>query len=733
MQLARPQFIRGINKQSPLARGLIFAIPLNENGGQVKDVKRGIRLTSTGSPVWGVGKYGPNLGFNGSSQYLTIPDSPLLDELKFLTVSILMRKTAATSGFSMYVSRAVGADGGSDLWLLYNGDNALSDAYAFAINTGSATYLNSSVSSDADIGQWVTITGVYDGTTMKLYRNKVLIASGAKTGTLLTESNPIRIAAGDNFNTIVSEFAPIEIANVLISNRPWTAKEVAMNVDDPWGVYRKSGLIVKAPASASTANVSPLVITLSIPSVTATYVLVVTASVAPLVAVLSIPTVTATYSNVATASVSPLVLILSFPSVTASVTAVFNASVSPLVLHLTMPDVTPNLFIVYSVVAPQAIPIRKSKFTFIVESMDGTFEYATEDWEFNEIVRNVNGSMMVNLKTNQLTEDIANHITDLANRVTIRVSTPNTGSTGINYFSGYIPSRNLILTAENNSLEITAFGHASRLFDVPYRNGTTVVIDKTAGITASELVIDIIDKFQALDTNSPITYLSSSIEDSVDDVKDIFKLQTCGDVLNKATVFAYDADRIWHYVINGDNIIRFKKSSTTADHHLVFGRDVVIFPVFNEDLQQSKNEVLIVYNGGANIKRVADSDNIALYGLRSLTVNETNIPDAPTATEMANAYLASRSAPIRAITARVVSTYPIELINPGDTCRIDGLPIDIAQIVTQNMFIAKITYRKDYVDLELSLKSPYISNQVDAIRRRFEQESVADTSATTYS
>ncbi len=254
MQLIRPPFIRGINRQSPLANGLVFAIPFNERGGSIlREVNMGVRLTTTAAPTWLTSKFGSFMRFNGSSQYATIPDSPVLDTLDFLTVSILMRKNATTTGYSMFVSRAVGADGGSDLWLLHNADAGLSDAYAFGINTGSATYLNSSVSSDADVGTWVTITGVYDGKNMLLYRNEKLIASTAKTGALLDESNPIRIAAGDNFNTIVSEFCPIDVANVLISKRPWTPKEVALNVQDPWGIYRTGSVFGKAPSAVLTA------------------------------------------------------------------------------------------------------------------------------------------------------------------------------------------------------------------------------------------------------------------------------------------------------------------------------------------------------------------------------------------------------------------------------------------------------------------------------------------------
>jgi hypothetical protein len=384
-------------------------------------------------------------------------------------------------------------------------------------------------------------------------------------------------------------------------------------------------------------------------------------------------------------------------------------------------------------IPPTAGFIDSPKFTFIVESIDGDFVYATEDWEFDEITREINGSMFVRIKTDQLTDEIANMVTDIGNRITIRISTQFTGSNGIDYFSGYIPSRVLNLQNRDTSVEIVAYGHVSRLFDMLYRNGTTVAIDKTAGITASNLAKDVIDKAIALDSNFPINYTSSSVEDSVTTIKDKFILQKAGDTLIRAAVLAFDSSYIWHWVVNGDNVFRFKKNATSAVHTFVYGGTALGFSRLAEDVQQGTNEVFVVYNGGANIKRVVDQDSIDAIGIRSLVVNETNATDSTTATEIGNAYLASRTPPIRTITVTIGSNYPIESINPGDTCRIDNLPSDIAGIMTQNMFITKTTYRRDTVDLELSLKNPFIQNQLEVIKKRLEKESVEAISATTYS
>jgi len=347
--------------------------------------------------------------------------------------------------------------------------------------------------------------------------------------------------------------------------------------------------------------------------------------------------------------------------------------------------------------------------------------------------------MMVRVKTNQLTTDLAKAITNLANTLTIRIVTDNTGPLGVQYFSGYIPRRQLNLVSGDQSVELVAFGFASRLFDIPFRSGTTTTINHTAsGILASDLAEDVIDGAVALDADLPITYTADSVENSTDTIKDKFVLQKCGEVLNRVIQLAYDANKIWYWTVLGDNLFRFKSKGITdaagkPDHSLTYNKNVFQFPRFGEDLPDSFNEVLVVYNGGANIKRVIDQASINLVGLRSITVNETNIPDVTTATELGNAVLASRVPPIRSVTVTVTCNYDIESINPGDTCRIDNLPIDIQNILTRHMFITKTIYKRDTVDLELSLKTPYIQSQVESIRRRFEKESVESIAATSYS
>jgi hypothetical protein len=387
------------------------------------------------------------------------------------------------------------------------------------------------------------------------------------------------------------------------------------------------------------------------------------------------------------------------------------------------------------------MPARK-RFLFRVESNAGAYRHATEDWDFDAIVREVNGSMMVTLKTDQQADHIGNGITDPLNAVTITVATPTTGPLGLDYFTGYFPKRSIHLQPDDESVELMALGHASRLFEMFYIDPSTskAVFDYTgAGAKASTIAQDVIDKARALDASYRVNYTGTSVEDSTDTIKDKFELQRSGDVLNRLVFLAYDASVIWYWRVLGDNVFSFRKSSTTSDHQFTYGLDIAEFPELSEDLAQAKNEVYVVYNDSASqvpqaLKRVVDAASIATYGNRAMFVRESNVPDSTTATEIANAYLQIYKPPLRTVRVVITDAYAreIETINPGDTCQVLNLPPDIANLLTANMFITRTTYRKDTVELELVLKHPQIESSVEAIRRRFDQQQTQGI-PTTYS
>lgn len=93
-------------------------------------------------------------------------------------------------------------------------------------------------------------------------------------------------------------------------------------------------------AAVFNASVAAVAISVTLPTVTATYSATYSASVSPVALRISIPNVTASYSAQYSASVSPVALRITIPLVTAVSSS--TASVSPVLIRVTVPTVTPT-------------------------------------------------------------------------------------------------------------------------------------------------------------------------------------------------------------------------------------------------------------------------------------------------------------------------------------------------------------------------------------------------------
>ena len=132
------------------------------------------------------------LGFNGTSQYVTVPDANPLDVTTNFSVSLWLKPSALVNA----------ASGRKDLlkkftsyWLLMNypdNDGKLS----FAFNLGSPVVRSTTTSWTAN--QWVHAVATYGGGTMKLYVNGVLENSLATS--VVPSVNTYALEIGGNSN-----------------------------------------------------------------------------------------------------------------------------------------------------------------------------------------------------------------------------------------------------------------------------------------------------------------------------------------------------------------------------------------------------------------------------------------------------------------------------------------------------------------------------------------------------
>jgi len=129
------------------------------------------------------GKYGNALDFDGVDDYVSIPESNSLKPGKAVTVSAWVYLKGSPTDYEVYV---VKGDGGTWNYLLEAGLVANTVHFRISTTIDSNAY---TPNYPLSLNQWYYLTGVYDGSNLKLYVNGVLIYSPALTGDIITTSS----------------------------------------------------------------------------------------------------------------------------------------------------------------------------------------------------------------------------------------------------------------------------------------------------------------------------------------------------------------------------------------------------------------------------------------------------------------------------------------------------------------------------------------------------------------
>jgi PKD repeat protein len=210
--------------------GLVAAYGFEDGTGSVvsDSSTQGNSGAITGA-TWTAGKFGNALDFTATNSSVTIPDAASLDLTTGMTLEAWVYPTALSTitdiiykdTLKYYLAGSVGAGTAPS----FGGDfapSALNGTNVLALNT------------------WSHLAGTYDGTTMRLYVNGVLVSSlaqsgpiGTSLGSLMIGGNPL--SAGKNFTGKIDE--------VRIYNRALGVSEIQldMNTAVVSGVGNKPG------------------------------------------------------------------------------------------------------------------------------------------------------------------------------------------------------------------------------------------------------------------------------------------------------------------------------------------------------------------------------------------------------------------------------------------------------------------------------------------------------------
>src|SRR3989449_1827506 len=228
--------------------GLVAAYSFNEGGGAAVADASGNNNTGTlGTGVtWtGQGRFGSALVFNGAG-FVTIPAAASLNLTTAMTLEAWVYPTATASTWSTVLMKE---QPGEFVYTLYAGARPNRPHVFF--NTGtSAKSERATIGAQALlVNTWSHLAGTYDGATLKLYVNGVLVASNPFTGPILTSTGALRIGG----NGIWKEFFQGRIDEVRIYNRAISSTEVQADMNTAVG-------------SATLVDVTPPTVSITAPS-----------------------------------------------------------------------------------------------------------------------------------------------------------------------------------------------------------------------------------------------------------------------------------------------------------------------------------------------------------------------------------------------------------------------------------------------------------------------------------
>ncbi len=205
--------------------GLVAAYGFNEGTGSTVTDKTGNGNNgSIFQATWyTTGKYGKALAFDGSNDYVSVPDSNSLDLSTALTLEAWVRPTAS-SGWRTVMLK----ENNSELaYAMYARESTNRPSGWIRTNPTSGSSKSVAGTSGLALNTWTHLTTTYDGSNMRLYVNGSLVRTQATTGTLYNSGNPLKFGG----NAVWGEYFAGQLDEIRIYNRALTQTEIQTDMN----------------------------------------------------------------------------------------------------------------------------------------------------------------------------------------------------------------------------------------------------------------------------------------------------------------------------------------------------------------------------------------------------------------------------------------------------------------------------------------------------------------------
>ncbi len=205
-------------------QGPVAAYSFNEGtGATVTDASgRGNHGTTT-STTWGTGRFGGALSFNGTSSWVTVPDSASLDLTNRLTLEAWVNPVQLTGAWRTVIFKQTTT---GMAYALYGANSA--NRPLGQVNIGGEQ--NAIGPAALPLNAWTHLAATYDGATVRLFVNGTQVATKPQTGNAAVSTGVLRI--GGNSIWTAERFRGL-IDEVRIYDRALTAAEVQSDMTTP--------------------------------------------------------------------------------------------------------------------------------------------------------------------------------------------------------------------------------------------------------------------------------------------------------------------------------------------------------------------------------------------------------------------------------------------------------------------------------------------------------------------
>jgi hypothetical protein len=212
-----------VTTTSTTIAGLVAAYGFNENQGvNVADLSgRGNNGTVTGATWTTSGRFGNALVFNGTSNFVNVPDSASLDLTTALTIEAYVFPTVTPSNWRTLVAKETA---GGLVYFLHASDNTNRPFMGFTqgglerVLVGTATL---------PANAWSHVATTSDGVNERLYVNGTQVSVRAQTGAIDVSTGALRIGG----TAAYGEFFQGRIDEVRVYNRALLAAEIAADAN----------------------------------------------------------------------------------------------------------------------------------------------------------------------------------------------------------------------------------------------------------------------------------------------------------------------------------------------------------------------------------------------------------------------------------------------------------------------------------------------------------------------